>query len=216
MVASKPTRNSAARIWCYDYAPSLGSKAESVYAPRSIKGLENGMVKGAQQRIIVLEDLDVRSIGLVGTTFRVPPTVFERHLEGSGYSDVSPHDTKSRLHMGSELTTSDPMSAECVSITWLRPVVLSLGINEQERKDLLRAKQPRMECIFPDCAQSRRSHGAEAKTNILRGAVGLSTSNGDGLPKSFPVGWEERVTVYKTRKDLCPTRKQSSSAVTIN
>lgn len=61
IIASKPTRNSAARIWCYDYAPSLGREAKGMYAPRPASGLKNGMIQGAQKSIIILEDLDMKN-----------------------------------------------------------------------------------------------------------------------------------------------------------
>ncbi|KAE9985567.1 hypothetical protein EG328_007233 [Venturia inaequalis] len=198
IVASKPMRNNAARIWCYDYAPSLKHDSMFMYAPRSVSGLENGMIKGALQRVIILEDLDIRTIGLVGTIFKIPPTVFEKHIQGSGYSDVSSRDSQSRLHLWKERSSLPP--SESVSITWLRPVLLSISINEQARNDLLHGREPRMECIFSKCAKSRETHRLEAKVNILRGAVGLSTAHGDGLTDSFLVGWEERITVFRTVK----------------
>lgn len=168
-----------------------------MYAPRSVSGLKNGMIQGAEKRFIVLEDLDIRTIGLVGTTFTIPPTVFEKHVYGSGYSDMSLGDSQSRLHLWNEWSVWDP--AECVSMTWLRPVLLSLSMNEQVRNDLLHGREPRLECIYPSCAKARATHRLAAKVNILRSAIGLSTAHGDGLTDSFPVGWEERVTVYKTR-----------------
>lgn len=72
-------------------------------------------------------------------------------------------------------------------MAWFRPLLLSLAINEQARNDLLHGREPTIGYIYPDCAKERITHKLEAKVKILRGAVGLSTAQGDGLTDSFPV-----------------------------
>lgn len=191
-------------MWCYDHAPSLGDQAQDMYAPRSATGDPRRHTENCCSRRLGY------SIDWVGRRNIQGSSEGVRDASGrSGYRDLSPGDDKSRLHLWHEQAVATPVANQTAfrSLTWLRPVILSVAINEQARIDLLHANGPRMECIFPDCERARGTHKVETKTNILRGAIGLSMAS-----DSFSMGWQERITVYKPKPfhrnaGPCPTRR---------
>jgi hypothetical protein len=63
-------------------------------------------------------------------------------------------------------------------------------------RNLLNARASRIDGIFPEWDISKR-HKIEAKRNIFRKSVGLSTISRIWSAGFFPIEWEERVTVAK-------------------
>lgn len=151
-----------------------------------------------KQRIIIVEDLSPSLIGLLGATFQIPPHVFQEHLEGSGYRVALDQPIKSKAWQ----TLSSAQGY--ASITWYRPVLPLIPMNAKLRARLLLNTSPSIRCIFEGCQRHNIRLGTTA--NIWRRNLELCAEPGTyhkGSNTEYPVGWEERATIFTTDINGC-------------
>jgi hypothetical protein len=158
------------------------------------------------ERVILIEDLDPALIDHVGTTFQIPPHVFEEHLDRSGYTGFS--ETRKAADLWNTRSSAPGYS----SITWYRPVLPLLHMSPRFRAKLLDGLRPKTKCFKENCY----NHYLELATvtNIWRRHLKLSPIP-DILEKSedpaYPIGWEERATIWSTDYDGCRFGTHKSS-----
>lgn len=144
------------------------------------------------QRIIFVEDLNPSLIDYLGATFQIPPHVFEEHLAGSGYSK--------RVENNDRAATWQARSSAhgFSSITWYRPALALVPLTSRFRARLVADLRPSVRCPFDACNQ-HHNVPLETSANIWRGHLGLCPEPGvyfRGSETEYPVGWEERATVW--------------------
>jgi hypothetical protein len=150
---------------------------------------------GTKLRLVILEDLDPLKIDFVGATFNIPPSFFGAHLQGAGYGPVEPELTNSWNKFRLRKTQ--------FSLTWLRPVLpFHMQMTAKIRNSLINiSEEPSwISCILPDCDQR---HKVRTPQNILRKSINLSAKPDGNDLGDFPVGWEERFTIWKSSAGDC-------------
>lgn len=148
-------------------------------------------------RMIFVEDLNPLLIDYLGATFQIPPGVFEKHLDGSGFAGESFDDKKPARWL------NHSSSPDCSSLTWFRPVIPLLPVASNFRSQLLSNLRPKVNCMLEGCG---KVHKLQTTANILRRNVKLCPSPGayvKGSDTEYPVAWEERVTIFTRRIDGC-------------
>jgi hypothetical protein len=148
-------------------------------------------------RMIFVEDLNPTLIDYLGASFQIPPGVFEKHLNGSGYTRES---LKGKTHARWLNHSSSP---DCSSITWFRPVIPLLPATSGFRSQLLDSGSPKVSCMLESC---EKDYTLRTTANILRRNVSLCPSPGayhKGSETDYPIAWEERVTIFTRRIDGC-------------
>jgi hypothetical protein len=159
-------------------------------------------------RFIFLEDLDPDRIETIGSGLGIPPGFFASHLAGAGYGRAN----KDFDAGGGNLWSRIRPGKGQFSISWLRPVFLSVPLSSRLRDRLLAdTHAPRLKCVFPSCEEGQ-SHKTITFSNILRRPVSLSSQPGSDFDKEFPVGWEEKLSVWRTDAggcSICRCRSQS-------
>lgn len=148
------------------------------------------------QRLILVEDLTPVMIDLLGATLQIPPHVFEEHLERSGYRGVvDRRDDATAWH-------TRPSAHGYSSITWYRPVLPLVPITPGFHAKIIGDNAlPQVRCPIEDCEIHDLWFGTVA--NIWRHKLDLCTDPGVYYKNSqtrYPVGWEERATIW-TRED---------------
>jgi hypothetical protein len=194
VVGMEYCRNMASVIQCYDFAAPETSGANEWYTPEDNRMLRLGQAQDFTSRLIVVEDLDPKTIGGLGCWLNLPPTVFEAHLRGSGYTPELGQSEPDVLEIFSELYGAAE-ERPYFSMTWRRAVLPSLPLNEKVRNELLLGQQPTLDCLFPLCYEGK--HEVIAKRNIFRSAFSLSARDVDDWTGKSPVAWEERLTICK-------------------
>lgn len=155
--------------------------------------------ENCRQRIILVEDLSPSLVGLLGATFQIPPHVFKEHLEGSGYRRATEN------HEESKAWQTRSSAQGYASITWYRPVLPLVPMNAKLRARLLLNTRPAIQCIFEGC-KMRHNVRLGTMANIWRRNLRLCSEPGDyhkGSKMEFPVGWEERATIFTKDIDRC-------------
>jgi hypothetical protein len=142
-------------------------------------------------RMIFVEDLNPSLIDYLGAAFQIPPDVFEKHLDGSGYA-------------GGDLDGKAPArwlnhssSPGFSSVSWFRPVIPLLPITLEFRNQLLLDKRPKVRCMFEGC-NVKHNINLQTTANIWRRNLNLCPSPGayhKGSETDYPIAWEERVTM---------------------
>ncbi|KAH7381340.1 hypothetical protein DE146DRAFT_670279 [Phaeosphaeria sp. MPI-PUGE-AT-0046c] len=143
------------------------------------------------QRVILVEDLNPALINLLGVTFDIPPQVFEEHLKQSGYTSL-----ESDKDVGWHMASSDQ---GYMSISWYRPVLPIIPVTPLLRKKLTSGDQPQIR-------RNRRNVHLHTTTNIWRPTLGLCPAPGvyhKGSKPEYPVGWEEKVTIWVREIEAC-------------
>lgn len=159
------------------------------------------------QRIIIVEDLTPLLIDLLGATFQIPPHVFEEHLDRSGYRM-----SESRNKATSWNTRSSGQGYS--SITWFRPVLPLIPITPRFRLKLITNQRPMVRSIFDE--SRRRNVRLETLANIWRRYLDLCPEPGTHYQDSrdpYPVGWEERATIWTRDFDGCKFGKDTSPKI---
>lgn len=144
------------------------------------------------QRVILVEDLNPSLIDFLGVTFEIPPQVFEEHLKQSGYSASLESDNDESWHMASS-------DQGYMSISWYRPVLPTIPVTPLLRKKLTSGDQPQIR-------RNRRTVHLNTTTNIWRSTLGLCPAPGvyhKGSKPEYPVGWEEKVTIWAREIKTC-------------
>ena len=161
-----------------------------------------GVTDDCVQRIVLVEDLSPKLIDLLGATFDIAPHVFEEHLESSGYRRLDTEiDKKTNAwNTGSNLLGHSSIA----SVRWYRPVLPLIPISQRFRTRLIRDRRPQVYCPFDGCP--RHTLPLSATANIWRHFLELCPEPGiyhKGSSTEYPVGWEERATVWKRDLDGC-------------
>jgi hypothetical protein len=177
---------------CYDYDATSWRplvEPDAFAAPKESTAL----------RIVILEDLDPVKINYVGSAFHIGPGFFASHLRGSGYCPDEEHISNQR----STWSRLRPGKGQ-FSMSWLRPVLPLVPLTPQVRDELLNGQDsaPRLPCIFPECREGKY-HGIRTHNNIFRRPVNLNSSLAGDMGAEFPVGWEERMSVWKGSLQGC-------------
>ncbi|KAF2684034.1 hypothetical protein K458DRAFT_431647 [Lentithecium fluviatile CBS 122367] len=144
------------------------------------------------QRIVLVEDLTPAFIDLLGATFKIPPQFFEDHLDRSGYDMM-----EGRIQKATAWQTRFTAKGHA-SLTWFRPVLPLLDMTGQFRTNLIENLPHVTRCIFDGCD---RDILLNTRTNIWRHNLELSPEPGAQL--DFPMGWEERATIWTRKYDDC-------------
>lgn len=147
------------------------------------------------QRIILVEDLTPLLIDLFGATFQIPPHVFEEHLDRSGYRRGE--ETSNRAAAWHTRSSAQGYA----SVTWYRPV-RPLILRSGFRSKLINSQTTTLPCPYEGC----RNHRLDLSTlaNIWRRNIKLSPEpKGHQIEKDYPVGWEERATVWTREFENC-------------
>ncbi|KAF1847936.1 uncharacterized protein K460DRAFT_403252 [Cucurbitaria berberidis CBS 394.84] len=154
---------------------------------------------GCVQRTILVEDLTPSLIDLLGASFQIPPHVFEEHLEGGGYRTTP----ENRDNANTWHTRSSAQGYS--SITWYRPVLPLFPITSRFRARLVRDRKPSLRCVYDGC-ERRHDIRLQTTANIWRRSLELCPEPGvyhKGSETEFPVGWEERATIWTRDIDGC-------------
>ncbi|CAI6333448.1 unnamed protein product [Periconia digitata] len=151
-----------------------------------------------QQRLILVEDLTPSSVDLLGATFDIPPHVFEEHLDRSGYRETREN------HKSASAWNARSSAQGYSSVTWYRPVLPLFSLDAKFRAKLIKNRSPQVPCPLEGCEQ----HNVSLSTtgNIWRHYIDLCPEPGDYHKDSeteYPVGWEERATVWSRDIDGC-------------
>ncbi|OSS48375.1 hypothetical protein B5807_07812 [Epicoccum nigrum] len=154
------------------------------------------------QRVVLVEDLSPKLIDLLGATFDIAPHVFEEHLDSSGYRRV---DTEIDTKANTWNTRSNALGYSSIaSVKWYRPVLPLIPMSQRFRTRLIRDRRPHAYCPFYGCP--RHTLPLSATANIWRHFLELCPEPGiyhKGSRTEYPVGWEERATVWKRDLDGC-------------
>lgn len=161
-----------------------------------------------EQRLILVEDLTPALVDLLGATFQIPPHVFEEHLERSGYTGVvDDRDDAATWH-------TRPSAHGYSSITWYRPVLPLVPVTPKfYAKIISDAALPQVQCPIEGC--KKHSLWLDTTANIWRHQLDLCTNPGSYYKSSltkYPVGWEERATVWTQKVKDCKFGMSSNSS----
>ena len=172
--------------------------------PEFYKTLRN-IPDNCVQRVILVEDISPALIDLLGACFEIPPHVFEEHLDESGYRTT--RENRQRATAWHSRSSAQGYS----SITWYRPVLPLIPMTSRFRTKLVRNVKPSVRCPYDGCQlqerdQSRHYVRLETTGNIWRRTLELCPEPGvyhKGSKTEFPVGWEERATIWTRDIDGC-------------
>lgn len=159
------------------------------------------------QRLILVEDLSPNLIDLLGATFDIAPHVFEEHLDRSGYKKA-PEDEATSGPWHTQFSSLGHSSV--ASVMWYRPVLPLIPMSQRFRAKLVRGRRPQVYCPFDGCPRHSLPLGATA--NIWRHSLELCPEPGvyhKGSRTEYPVGWEEKVTIWKRDIDGCEFGRSS-------
>jgi hypothetical protein len=153
---------------------------------------------GCSQRVLLVEDLTPRMIDLLGSTFQIPPHMFESHLDRSGYAAAS----------GDRNTTATwrnrPAAQGYTSITWYRPVLPSVYLTSKLHTDLIHNREPHILCPKENCGN--HTVCLRRITNVWRDYFSLCPEPGSNQEEyliDYPVGWQERATICTREIGKC-------------
>lgn len=152
-------------------------------------------------RLILVEDMSPSIIESLGSALEIRPEAFEAHLRESGYEYERTRgfsEDSSQSHMWRRFDSSQLYD----SFTWFRPVLPTLSISDRKYKDIWADRNPRLPCLYPSCAVGR-DHRVATKRNILRNRFHLSILHDAATADTFPIGWEERITIWKRKIGHC-------------
>jgi len=162
------------------------------------------------RRVILVEDLSPSLIDLFGATFQIPPHVFEAHLDRSGYS-------KAPENLGGVASWHSQAPAQGYStITWHRPVLPLLPLTPEFRAKLIGDQAPSGPCISHKCQKEHDVH-FRSTSNIWRPNIELCSRPGvyhKGSESEYPVGWEEKATLWSRNIGSCHFGTFQTSSVT--
>ncbi|PVH97193.1 hypothetical protein DM02DRAFT_616672 [Periconia macrospinosa] len=181
--------------------PSRASEPSYSEFKRTLRTVEDNCV----MRIVLVEDLNPSLVDFLGATFDIPPHVFEEHLDRSGY--------RNNVEGYKKAPEWNPRSSAqgYSSVTWYRPVLPLVPMNPRVRAKLLRNEKPQVRCPLEDCEEHKIPLGTAG--NIWRHFVELCPEPGEyhkGSATEYPVGWEERATVWSRDFDGCKFGKYHS------
>jgi hypothetical protein len=163
-----------------------------------------------EQRIVLVEDLSPSLVDLLGATFDIPPHVFEEHLDRSGYQRTA----ESRKGASAWDTRSSAQGYS--SVTWYRPVLPSMPLTSRLRTELIKNQSVPVRCPLEGCQQHNIPLGTIG--NIWRHFTELCSEPGKyykGSETEYPVGWEERATVWTQDFDGCKFGKLPSVYISL-
>lgn len=175
------------------------SKHASPPTYQDFRRVLRNVVDNCEQRVVLVEDLSPAAVQLLGATLDIPPHVFEEHLDRSGYKQVGDS------HKSTSVWNPRSSAQGYSSMTWYRPVLPSLPLSTKLREKLIEnEKSLRVRCPLEEC----RPHKIHISTtrNIWRRHLELCPDPGHhhkGSGDEYPVGWEERATVWSDEFDGC-------------
>lgn len=152
------------------------------------------------QRLVLIEDLTPDLIDLLGATFDVPPHVFEEHLDRSGYRKAS----EQRRDAKAWQTLSSAQGYS--SVMWYRPALPLIPMTPRFRTKIIKDTKPEVQCPFDECPIANHYLPLAATANIWRHQLDLCPEPGvyhKGSETEYPVGWEEKATIWKRDIDGC-------------
>jgi hypothetical protein len=201
-VASSDTRHQwCSRIVFYDRLESEHHQTprrsepwpDQAYAPSYLEFYNTlrSVADTCEQRVVLVEDLSPALVDLLGATFDIPPHVFEEHLDRSGYKTM----VESRKSASAWNLRSSAQGYS--SVTWYRPVLPLFPLNSRVRTGLIKNRNLLIPCPLEECSQHNVPLGTSG--NIWRHFTELCSEPGDyykGSETEYPVGWEERATVW--------------------
>jgi hypothetical protein len=159
-----------------------------------------------EQRVVLVEDLSPSLVDLLGATFDIPPHVFEEHLDRSGYK------TMNESHKGASAWNIRSSAQGYSSVTWYRPVLPLVPLNSRLRTELIKNQSLQVRCPLEGCAQHNIPLGTSG--NIWRHYTALCSEPGGyykGSETEYPVGWEEKATVWTKDFHGCKFGKRCSA-----
>jgi hypothetical protein len=166
------------------------------YYIRDVPNIRN-VPPNVATRLIVLEDLSSAVIEILGSALGIRPEAFEAHLRNSGYERTRSTDVSNQSRTWKRFDSSQLYD----SLTWFRPVLPTLSISDGKYKDIWADRNPRLPCLYPNC--TRENHKVATKRNVLRNRFTFSILNGTENPEHFPIGWEERITIWRRKIGHC-------------
>lgn len=166
------------------------------YYIRDVPNIRN-VPSNVATRLIVIEDLSSAVIEILGSALEIRPEVFEAHLRNSGYERTRSTDVSNQSRMWKRFDSSQLYD----SLTWFRPVLPTLSISDGKYKDIWADRNPRLPCLYPNC--TRDNHKVATKRNVLRNRFALSIFNDTDNLGHFPIGWEERITIWRRKIGHC-------------
>jgi hypothetical protein len=204
------------QIYCYDALESGGfprlfgniSFPNELYGPHLLKKVQNlrtDRVRNVRARYILVEDISPQLITNLGTTFWLNPEFFEEHLNQSGYRASSYEDPSPRTWN----TNATPK--DYASVRWFRPVHRSKvrPLSQLDRQTLLGLGDSTGVLRYEiSSAQSWIEKTVRLTTNIFRAEWAIVSDPDRAVPEegvgTFPVAWEERLTVQVSESPLRP------------
>jgi hypothetical protein len=173
---------------------------DQAYAPSYLEFYNTlrSVADTCEQRVVLVEDLSPALVDLLGATFDIPPHVFEEHLDRSGYKAM----VESRKSASAWNLRSSAQGYS--SVTWYRPVLPLFPLNSRVRTGLIKNQNMQIRCPLEECPQHDIPLGTSG--NIWRNFTELCSEPGDyykGSETEYPVGWEERATVWTNDFDGC-------------
>jgi len=148
---------------------------------------------GCVQRLILIEDVSPSLIDLLGATFQVPPYLFEHHLANSGFG-MTLDDQETSINW-----ITKALTREYTSITWYRPALPHFRLSRKVHDRLIMNQKPKVPCS--DKSHSGHDIRIYTLSNILRRTLQLwpePTITSEVSQDEYPIGWEERATIWNT------------------
>jgi hypothetical protein len=209
-VAATATRHHwSPRIVYYDRLESASDLPPRRYEPwesrsspptfEEFYGTLGNISDDCTQRIVLVEDMAPSLVDLLGATFQIPPHVFEEHLDRSGYKKSTDNDTRSAWP-----TRSSTQGYS--SVNWFRPVLPLVPVTSRFRSKLIKDRKPRVRCPFEGCENDGHNLRLNTQANIWRRQLDLCPEPGvyhKNSDTEYPVGWEERATIWTHEYDGC-------------
>jgi len=193
-------------VFCYDALVTGGlpvlldhielSGVDRADVTRRIQKMRTHRMSNVRFRYILIEDLSPQIIEMVGSVFWLNPEFFEEHLNRSGYRGDSYGDPHPRTWN----TNATPK--DYASVRWFRPVQRSRmrPLSELDRNTLLGKNGGNGELYWKsDATESTSRKVMRLTTNIFRQEWPIVSNPDEAISDdsetTFPVAWEERLTV---------------------
>lgn len=152
-------------------------------------------------RFVIVEDLDPGKLSFLSSAFKIPQGFFASH---HGRSGIRSNEESSHVERDA-WTRSRPVKNQ-FTLSWLRSVLLTVPLSPHVRDKLVSGPDaPQLHCISSDCPKGSK-HKARIIRNVFRQPVNLSSKHKGHSSTKIPVGWEERLSIWKGRvehHDVC-------------
>jgi hypothetical protein len=174
------------------------------------KKLSSGGTSSAFLRVLFVEDFTEVLIDTLGTLYGVDPELFASHMASSGSSTLSYNDPPPARWSTAKMRKS------YYSLKWYRPVRLEKRVSQwlQSPKDLAKLDEEGIEWSETtyerrgqDIYETKTHHCVTLNNNIVRRSWPLSSDPDGGPGNGLHAAWEEKASVFITRKEGLTTSK---------